>query len=342
MRLRRSSAGAPGMTRRRHGRGWTYRNPDGTAVRDSDTRDRIAALAIPPAWTDVWICPWPNGHLQAVGTDAAGRRQYLYHQDWSDNRRLVKFDRMLQFAGKLPRARALVEQDLAGTALTERRAAACAFLMLDRGHFRIGGEVYAQENGSFGLATLQREHVSRVKGGLLFEYPAKSGQHRVEQITDPDLVQALNPLLRRRSGPEEVLAFRRSGEWHRLPGAGINDYLKEVLSDDFSAKDFRTWHGTTLMAVALAQSEVPVASELSPTRLKKVVRQAIGKVADRLGNTPAVCRSAYVDPRVIEAWERGRTVQRAVRLQERQDGTDPMVSAPSRALERAVLALVKR
>lgn len=341
MRLRRSSAGRPGITRHHRGRGFSYRDADGVAVRDADTRSRIGALAIPPAWTDVWICPWPNGHLQAVGTDAAGRRQYLYHQDWSDNRRLLKFDRMERFARRLPRAREQVEQDLEGSELTENRAAACAFLMLDRGHFRIGGEIYAQENGSFGLATLRREHVSRSKGALTFEYPAKSGQHRIERITDPDVLQAVGPLLRRRSGPEELLAFRRNGDWSRLTGGDINEYLKKVLSDGFSAKDFRTWHGTTMMAVALADPAVPQAAELSPTRVRKVVRQAVGAVADRLGNTPAVCRSAYVDPRVIEAWEQGRTVRRAVQRQQRENGADPMGSAPSRSLERAVLALLR-
>lgn len=341
MRLRRSNPQRPGLTRHRRGRGWTYRDADGKTVQDGDTRRRIDALAIPPAWTEVWICPWENGHLQAIGTDAAGRRQYLYHQGWSDNRRLLKFDRMQSFARRLPAARQVVDEQLGSRELTEERVAATAFLLLDRGHFRIGGEVYAELNGSIGLATLERSHITRSKGGLVFEYPAKSGQHRVERLEDPVVLAALDPLLRRRSGPDELLAFRRAGQWHRLTGADINAHLKVLLADDFSAKDFRTWHGTTSMAVALADPAVPAAADLSPTKLRRVVREAIVRVADRLGNTPAVCRSAYVDPRVIEAYEQGRTISRATARVRREDGVDPWESAPSSTIERAVLALLR-
>lgn len=341
MRLRRSSPGRPGLTRHRRGSGWTYRDQGGNTLREVEVRRRIDALAIPPAWTDVWICPWENGHLQAVGTDAAGRRQYRYHEAWTDSRRSRKFDRMPAFARRLPAARIVVAEQLEDRKLTEERATAAAFLLLDRGRFRIGGEVYAELNGSFGLATLQRSHITRSKGGVVFEYPAKSGQHRVEGIVDPQVLAALDPLLRRRSGPDELLAFRRAGQWHHLTGAGINARLKELLAEDFSAKDFRTWHGTTGMALALADSAVPAAADLSPTALRKVVREAIVRVSDRLGNTPAVCRSAYVDPRVIEAYERGRTIERAVSRHRRDNGADPWESAPSPVIERAVLGLLK-
>ena len=193
MRLRRTNPGQPGYTRRRRGRGWQYLDAAGRTLPDADTIARISHLAIPPAWTQVWICPYPNGHLQAVGTDAAGRRQYLYHKDWSSNRHRRKFDRVVDFGARLPRSRRIVSADLGLPGMPRAKALATAFRLLDRGHFRIGGEVYAEQNGSFGLATLRKEHVRREGTTLVFDYTAKSGVHRIERITDPALLERSEP-----------------------------------------------------------------------------------------------------------------------------------------------------
>lgn len=309
MRLRRWDPAGPALLRRRRGRGFGYLDVDGEPLRDDETLARITGLVIPPAWADVRICPWPHGHLQAVGTDDAGRRQYLYHDAWRVQRDREKFARVREFGRTLPKARTQISADLATRGLNRRRVLATAARLLDIGFFRIGGEVYAQENGSHGLATVLRSHVSVGRdGSVMFEYPAKSGQERVQAVADDDVVTVVRALMRRREPDETLLAYYADRSWHEVRSAEVNDYLHEICGDDSSAKDFRTWHGTVLAAVALATvSDDPGA--LSRTARRRAETKAIKEVAEYLGNTPAVCRAAYVDPAVIEAFEQGTTVR---------------------------------
>ena len=308
-RLRRSDPASAGIVRRRAGRGFTYRDPLGDTVTDRDTLDRIRGLVIPPAWTDVWICPWPHGHIQAVGTDAAGRRQYLYHPAWREHRDRLKFDRILELGERLPAVRGRLKERLATRGLNRDRVLAAAVRMLDQGFFRVGGEVYAAENGSFGLATLRRDHVEVVKGSLVFCYPAKSGVERLHAVADDDVVKVVRGLLKRDDPDPELLSWRDRRGWHDIRSPDINAFLCEVADGDFSAKDFRTWHATVLMAVALAVSH-PVAG--SPTARKRAVTRGVKEVADYLGNTPSVCRASYIDPRVIDLFSDGITIQRSL------------------------------
>ncbi|RIJ69991.1 DNA topoisomerase IB [Nakamurella silvestris] len=345
-RLRRSTPAKPGITRRRAGKGWTYLDPDGSRVTAAE-KARIDALVIPPAWREVWICPWPNGHLQAIGTDAAGRRQYQYHDDWQAQRHHEKYRRVVTFGSRLPKARERVDTDLSGADLSRERVLATAFRLLDVGHFRIGGEVYAETNGSFGLATIRRDQVRREKSDLVFDYTAKSGLHRIERIHDEILLEVVAPLRARRGGPAELLAYREGRSWHRITGEDINTYLKEVTGLEVSAKDFRTWHGTVLAAVALAQEFAGHDPEKvwSQRAKAKAVRQAVVAVSDQLGNTPAVCRTSYINPAVVDAFEEGATITSAVLRAERllpADAPDPLhMLSLQPTVERAVLKLLR-
>ena len=305
MRLRRVDCSGPGFQRRRRGRGFEYLDEDGRRLRDADAVERFRALAIPPAWTDVWICPAVNGHIQAVGTDAAGRRQYLYHPRWRERRDQEKFDRMLDFARALPKVRRVTSRHLRTDGMPRERSLACAVRLLDRGFFRIGGETYAEENGSYGLATMRKEHVSFDGPAVVFDYPAKSGRVRLQSVVDPDVREVVARLRRRRAGGPELLACREGREWRDIRSADINTYIKEIAGDDYSAKDFRTWHGTVLAAVALA---VSFPSVHSPTARKRAIVRAVQEVSHYLGNTPAVCRKSYVDPRIIDRFDSGDTV----------------------------------
>jgi DNA topoisomerase IB len=336
-RLRRANPSTPGIARRRAGRGFTYRDALGNTVTDAETLGRIRDLVIPPAWTDVWICPWPHGHIQAVGTDAAGRRQYLYHPAWRVHRDRVKFDRILDLGERLPAVRQRLRARLATRGLNRDRVLAAAVRMLDQGFFRVGGEVYAAENGSFGLATLRREHVEVVKGSLVFCYPAKSGVERLHAVADEDVVKVVRGLLRRDDDDPELLSWKDRDGWHDLRSPDINAFLCEVAEGDFTAKDFRTWHATVLMAVALAVSH-GVAS--SPTARKRAVARGVKEVADYLGNTPSVCRASYIDPRVIDLYSDGVTIERALDAAGR--GAVGGALATEGPIERAVLALLRR
>jgi DNA topoisomerase I len=304
-RLRRSNCSGEGIVRRRAGRGFSYSNGDGERVEDAETLQRISELAIPPAWHEVWVCPDPLGHLQATGIDAAGRKQYLYHDRWQQRQAEQKFDTVRRFAAALPRLRRAVTADLRRRGMPRERALACAVRLLDLGFFRVGGEVYAEANESFGLATVRREHVSIVDGEVVFDFPAKSGQRRVQSIRDPAVRRAIEAMRRRRSGPEDLLAWRDGREWRDVRSEDVNSYIQEKLRDDFSAKDFRTWHGTVLAAVELA-GEPESTSERTAARS---VKAAISRVAESLGNTPAVCRRSYIDPRVLERFRDGETVR---------------------------------
>lgn len=307
-RLRRVRPTDEGWSRRRAGRGVTYLDCDGTRITDPDVVARLRALAIPPAWREVWICPDENGHIQAIGTDDAGRRQYLYHPRWRANRDRAKHRRVVEVARRLPRARRGVVADLELPGMPRQRALALAFRLLDDAYFRAGGEAYAKANGSFGLATLRRDHVAIDGDAVVFQYPAKSGQVRDAVVEDP-VVRHLVRTLRDRDDPhEELLAwFDEATGWHDVGTADIQLDVKERLGPDASPKDFRTWHATVLAATGLAAAGPAPASERARRR---VVSQVVRDVSEELGNTPAVCRASYIDPRLVDLWERGRTIGR--------------------------------
>jgi DNA topoisomerase IB len=328
VRLRRTSPEQPGWTRKRAGRGFVYLDAAGERLGPEEVA-RIKALVIPPAWEDVWITPYANGHLQAVGTDAAGRRQYLYHPDWRTRRDAQKFDRVLCFGRALGRARARVLADLELEGMPPERACAVAVRLLDLGCFRIGNDVYADTNGSFGLTTLRRHHVRRGPAGLVFAFTGKSGvDHRIE-IDDAMVTQALE-VMRRRRGGEELLVFREGRRWRPMLPQQVNEYVRAVTGVDATAKDFRTWHATVLAAAALA--EAPPAT--SGRARRRVVAGAMREVAEFLGNTPTLARKSYVDPRVVSAYEEGRTIERATARRYRTPDERQL------ALERATLALI--
>lgn len=344
MRLRRSDVTTLGITRRRRGKGWQYTGPDGQPVRDPDTLDRVRALAVPPAWREVWICPWPNGHIQAIGTDQAGRRQYRYHEAWQERRAREKHERVITLASRLPRMRERLTEHLRRPGLTHDRVLAAAVRLLDLGFFRVGGESYAEQNNTFGLATIRREHVRVTKGEVVFEFTAKGSIERVQSVADEDVRAVVTALLRRRGGGEELLAHRSgSGGWRDVRSEDINNYLRDVSGGDFSAKDFRTWHATVLMAVALARDGLTAEGTVpgSQRARKKAVKAALDEVSSRLGNTPTVCRSSYVDPRVIELYERGTTIAPALRRVEQRYARGGSALAQQAAVERAVLTLLR-
>jgi DNA topoisomerase I len=336
MRLRRVSCDRPGFTRRRRGKGFSYLDEKSRVIEDPEVLQRVKVLAIPPAWTNVWICPDPRGHLQAVGTDTAGRRQYLYHPMWREHRDREKHIRVLAVARRLHAARELVARDLEEPGLSRRRVLACAFRLLDLGFFRIGGEDYAQENGTFGLATLRREHVTVHRdGSLTFDYVAKSGSQRQVRLTDPQAYAVVSALVRRERPGQELLAYQGDdGVWRDVTTSDVNEYVKELLGDA-SAKDFRTWHATVLAAVALAVSTPTLTSA---TARKRAVARAMKEVSTYLGNTPAVAKASYVDPRVVDLFHDGCTIEPA--LQQIGEGAPDEAPGTQGALEDAVLELL--
>jgi DNA topoisomerase I len=305
-RLRRADCAAPGIRRVRCGRGFIYReDASGEKIEDEETLERIRSLAIPPAWKEVWICPDPFGHIQATGYDEAGRKQYLYHQRWQQRQAERKFELVREFAFELPKLRRAVTADLRRQGMPRERALACAVRLLDLGFFRIGSEVYAEENESFGLATVRREHVTIKRSEVVFDFPAKSGQRRVQSIRDAAARRAIEAMYRRRSGPEDLLAYRVGKRWVDIRSDDINAYIQEHIGSRFSAKDFRTWHGTVLAAVALAGEEPP----RSEAAAKRTITSAVKYVSEALGNTPAVCRASYIDPRVLDRYRDGTTIR---------------------------------
>ncbi|MFF4818895.1 DNA topoisomerase IB [Kitasatospora sp. NPDC001309] len=309
MRLRTSDPHKPGYRRMRHGRGFRYLTPDGAPV-DGDELTRIKALAVPPAWTDVWICPDPSGHLQAVGRDAAGRRQYIYHPHFRALRDQAKHEHVLETSACLPKLRATVEQDLLRRGLVRERVLACAVRLLDLGLFRIGSDAYTRDNGSYGLTTILRSHITLGRGEVRFDYPAKSGRRRVAALADPQTRRVVRALLHSRHPGDRLLVHRSGQEWHEVHGSDLNEYLHEVSGTDLTAKDFRTWNATVLAAVGLAVSQ-PVADGSQAAR-KRAAARVIREVAHYLGNTPAVCRASYVNPRLIELFDEGVTVAPAL------------------------------
>jgi len=298
--------------------------------------DRIAKLAIPPAWTDVWICAWPHGHIQAVGTDKAGRRQYRYHDAWRVIRDGQKFERVLDFGFALPRLRDVVERDLSLDGLVQDRVLAATTRLLDLGFFRIGGEDYARENDTFGIASLQRRHVRIRDGQMIFDYPAKGSIRRMVTISDPETLVIVEALKRRRGGDGNLFAYRVGRKWSTVRCEDINSYIRAAAQGDYSAKDFRTWSATVLAVVELARLSQPVPA--SATARTRAVRQAVKVVAGHLGNTPAVCRSSYIDPRALDRFYQGESILAAIA----DLGPDPDVRSRSvrERIESAVVSLV--
>jgi DNA topoisomerase IB len=318
-RLRRVDTSGPGLTRRRHGRGFVFLDEDGVRVDDDEVLHRIHELVIPPAWKDVWICPYPGGHIQATGIDQAGRKQYLYHPLWRAHRDREKFDDMLAFARALPGLREAVDADLARDDLSAEHILAVAVRLLDRGFFRIGTEDYAVQNETYGLATMHKRHCRVADGGtLLFDYPAKHGKRRVQAVVDPVVADVIATLKRRRGGGPELLACKdasRPPRWRDIRSADINQYLKDRTDLDVSAKDFRTWGATVLAAVGLAVAEPPT----SKTARKRQIVRMVKEVAHYLGNTPAVARASYIDPRVIDRYDDGETIDPVLVMQQAAD-----------------------
>lgn len=310
-RLRRSDLHRPGISRIARGRGFEYRLPDGTRVDDAAEIDRCRALAIPPAWTDVWISPHPNGHIAAAGTDAAGRRQYLYHPAWHERMAREKFDRMLDLAEIIPVVRRGVTRDLRGEGCGRTRVLAGAFRMLDAALLRVGSERYAKQHGSIGLVTLRGAH-ARVHDGRVVElrFPGKSGQPWESEVADEDLAALVGDLKRR--GPRVLLlSWQDAGVWHPLHASDINDDVRARTGGDFTAKDFRTMHGTVIAAESLAAS----GPKTTASARNKAALAAVRATAAALGNTPAVARASYVDPRLFDLYDEGVTIDPTRRVE---------------------------
>lgn len=323
----------PGIRRATVRNGFKYVGVDGKVVRDRDTLNRIKALVIPPAWTDVWVCPQADGHLQATGRDERGRKQYRYHADYRAARDEAKFGRMIAFGKALPRIRKAVARDLGKPGLARRKVLAAVVKLLETSLIRVGNDEYAKENGSYGLTTLRDRHVD-VRGGLIhFEFKGKSGVKHEIDVEDRRLakiVKACQDL----PGQELFQYLDEDGQVRDVGSSDVNEYLREVAGDDFTAKDFRTWAGTVLAALALKEFE----AFDSATQAKRNVMAAIKSVAQKLGNTPAVCRSCYVHPRVIDSYLQGSMLD-AMRRRAAEAMTHVHDLNPEEA---AVLALLRR
>jgi DNA topoisomerase-1 len=305
-RLKRVDCSTPGIARVRRGKGFVYLDEDGNRITEPSILDRIRELAIPPAWEDVWICPYPMGHIQATGSDAAGRKQYRYHDHWRERRDREKFDSMLEFAQALPKLRRHVQRDLQREGMPRERVLGCAARLLDRGFFRIGSEDYAEENDTYGVATMRKDHVEVDGDRVTFDYESKGGKRRVQWIGDPAVAEVVRALKRRRGGSQELLAYKTDGRWLDVRSPDVNQYVKDVTGGEFSAKDFRTWSATVLAAVALAVSGP--AAQGSKTARNRAKTRAVKEVARYLGNTPAVTRASYIDPRVFDRFDGGMTI----------------------------------
>ena len=337
-RLRRVDCAAPGITRRRRGRGFEYLDDDGERIGDPEILERIRSLAIPPAWEDVWICVDPLGHIQATGGDARGRKQYRYHDLWRERRDRQKFSAMLDFGRSLPKLRDQVERDLRRRNISRERVLACAVRLLDRGFFRIGSEDYAEDNETYGIATMRKRHVTVNGERIVFDYEAKGGNRRVQVIGDRTISGLVKKLRQRRGSGYELLAYREGREWRDIRSDDINEYIKGVIGEEHSAKDFRTWNATVLAAVVLAGSAQ--ARDLSTKGGRnRAKRDAVKQVAHYLGNTPAVCRASYIDPRVFDRFDGGLTIGGALKRLPEDPADWPEVQGP---IEKAVLDLIDR
>ena len=316
-RLRRVDPSGPGLTRRQAGKGWVYLDAAGRRITDPAVVERIAGLVIPPAWQDVWISPLVNGHIQATGVDARGRTQYRYHDAWRLRRDQEKFDHMLVFARALPRLRERVCDHLSATIgepedLRCERVLSCAVRLLDLGFFRIGSDSYAEENQTYGLASMRKRHAQVHGDTVTFDFMAKGSKRRLQSVVDPDVAAVITALKSRRGGGSDLLAWRRQDgrrvTWVDVRSDDINNFVRSQSGIVCSAKDFRTWNATVLAAVALAVG----AQAASETARKRCVTRAMQEVAHYLGNTPAVVRRSYVDPRIVDRYLHGQTIAAAL------------------------------
>ena len=301
--------GAPGITRRRAGRAFVYFDAERRRVREARVLERIRMMAIPPAYRDVWICPDPRGHVQATGRDARGRKQYRYHAKWRATRDAGKFDKLIRFGERLPHLRRIVRRDLALPGLPEAKVLAVIVSLLADTGVRVGNEEYARSNGSYGLTTLRDRHVTFLREGrAVLRFRGKSGQAQEARVDDARLVRILR---RCQQLPGQFLFQYIDDEGQRKPvdSGMVNQYLRDAMGEEFTAKDFRTWGGTVSAIALLAKTPLPESRAERP--FKSAIVEVVKGVAERLGNTPAVCRSSYIDPRVFEAWRAGR-LHRAV------------------------------
>jgi DNA topoisomerase-1 len=334
----------PGITRTRRGRAFAYVDARGKAVRDAKTLERIRKLAIPPAWREVWICPAANGHIQAHGRDARGRKQYRYDARWSAVRSETKFHKMLAFSAVLPRIRAACDRDLRRSELTREKILAAVVRLLELTHIRVGNEEYTRANGSYGLTTLRDRHV-RLRGDeLRFKFRGKSGQDRDVELRDRRLARVVSECSEL-PGHELFQYVDADGSRHTIDSGDVNDYIHSIAGDGFTAKDFRTWAGTVL-AVRTLRALAPCANR---GQAKKNVVECIKAVAAHLGNTPAVCKRSYVHPAVLDAYLGGAIhgvraaseehfVRALLRRVERSSGPEGLTAA----LEASVRVLQKR
>jgi DNA topoisomerase-1 len=334
-RLRYVSDASPGITRHRAGKHWRYKNPDGTALRDDRDIDRIRAIAIPPAWTGVWICPDPQGHIQATGRDARGRKQYRYHARWHEVRGETKFGRIAEFARCLPAIRARVDADLARPGLPRERVLATVVRLLESTLIRIGNNEYARANDSFGLTTLRGEHADVSGSSIEFSFRGKSGKQHTVGLRDRRLAAVVK---RCQDLPGEDLFqyVNGDGEPRSVNSTDVNAYLGDIGGDDFTAKDFRTWGGTVLATMALLRAG---SAEDEPS-LKRNIVAAVDEVASALGNTRAVCRASYIHPAILAAYEDGSLASAAKRCRARPQlkGLAPEECVTLCLIERAAAA----
>jgi len=298
--LRYVEDGEPGFSRRRRGKGFEYLDIRGKTLSDAGTKERVSSLAIPPAWRDVWICPHPDGHLQATGRDEAGRKQYIYHPEFTALRDAAKFARLTAFGDLLPRIRRKVRRDLRRGTLDRARLVAAAVRLLDAALIRIGNPVYAKQNGSYGVTTLRRKHVRLNGAELDLRFQGKSGERHSVTLIDDELASVVRDT-QELPGYELFRYLDESGERQTVDSRDVNEYLAEVTGVDVTAKDFRTWGGTVATAASLyALWSNGAIAEASEAKLKRALNDAICSAADTLGNTPAVCRRSYVHPVLIE------------------------------------------
>lgn len=303
-RLRTVSCQSPGWTRVRCGAGFRYVDATGSRLDQTDV-ERVKALVIPPAWRDVWICPDERGHLQAVGTDEAGRRQYLYHPAWRIKRDAEKFERVTEVAARLPGVRRKLRAHLEEATASRTAVLSTAVRLIDLGCFRIGSDSYAVDNGSFGLTTLERRHLSKDGAARVFTFVGKSGIEHVVRIEDAPVITMLDLISRNRRSDARLLSAKVGRRWEPLSAGEVNDHIRDLFGGvEVTAKDFRTWHATVIVASALASQE----RGATKTARARQVRAAIGQAAELLGNTPTVARSSYVDPRVLDLFESGTVI----------------------------------
>jgi DNA topoisomerase I len=330
--LRYATDTRPGITRRRAGRGFTYRDVDGSTIRDPAVRARITALAIPPAWTDVWICPWPNGHIQATGRDARGRKQYRYHADWRSHRGADKFERMVDFGGVLPRLRRQCDRDLRRRGLPREKVLAAIVRLLELTLIRVGNDAYARLNRSFGLTTLRGRHATVSGSRIRFRFRSKSGAIHESDLRDRRLA-AIVRRCQELPGQELFQYVDEDGGVHDVASDDVNEYLRDATGGDFTAKDVRTWAGTMLAYRALRDQG---AIDDQPAARRKLVA-AIKAAAERLGNTPAVARASYVHPGLGEVYLDGGLGSSRARPGRDVDSA----SLPDRAEELALLRVLR-